>query len=226
MRVLVSDTSALVDLERGSLLDATFRMPFQFTVPDLLYDRELKNHGGDRLRALGLRIAELDGDGVMQALEYRHQHPALSLPDCFAFTLAASGDWILLTGDRELRRLAVSEHVKCHGVLWLMDMMLETASASAEVRERLVEALNLDLIGPGVDHALASECLPGWVRPSNWYLTGFLIPAGAPPEQSADADEEDDLDETPDAADRRQVDQRFRTPRPATTAGPVSFATH
>lgn len=36
MRVLVSDTSVLVDLERGSLLEASFRLPFQFAVPDLL----------------------------------------------------------------------------------------------------------------------------------------------------------------------------------------------
>ena len=73
-------------------------------------------------------------------------------------------------------------------------------ATSLEVRNRLVEALNLDLIGPGASHELASERLPGWVRPSNWYLTGFLIPAGAPPEQSGDADEDDDLDEMPDAA--------------------------
>ena len=68
---------------------------------------------------------------------------------------------------------------------------------SAEVRERLVEALNLDLIGPWSGHTLAAERLPGWVRPSNWYLTGFLIPSGTRPESSADADEEDDIDETP-----------------------------
>ena len=73
-------------------------------------------------------------------------------------------------------------------------------ATSLEVRERLVEALNLDLIGPGADHDLASERLPGWVRPSNWYLTGFLIPAGAPPEQSGDTDEDDDLDEMPESA--------------------------
>ena len=71
---------------------------------------------------------------------------------------------------------------------------------SLEVRERLVEALNLDLIGPRAGHDLASERLPGWVRPSNWYLTGFLIPAGAPPMQSADADEDGDLDEMPHSA--------------------------
>ena len=73
-------------------------------------------------------------------------------------------------------------------------------ATSLEVRERLVEALNLDLIGPGAGHELASERLPGWVRPSNWYLTGFLIPAGAPPEQSGDTDEDDNLDEMPESA--------------------------
>ena len=78
----------------------------------------------------------------------------------------------------------------------------ETAGAladSVEVRERLVEALNLDLIGPWGGHTLAAERLPGWVRPSNWYLTGFLIPSGTKPELSADADEEDDIDETPES---------------------------
>ena len=44
MRVLVSDTSVLVDLERGALLAASFRPPFRFTVPGLLYERETKDH--------------------------------------------------------------------------------------------------------------------------------------------------------------------------------------
>ena len=60
MKVLVSDTSILIDLERGSLLETCFRLPFEFAVPDLLYERELKNHGGDNLLRLGLRIEDLD----------------------------------------------------------------------------------------------------------------------------------------------------------------------
>src|SRR3990167_7682807 len=71
---------------------------------------------------------------------------------------------------------------------------------SLEVRARLVEALKLDLVGPWAGHALAEERLPGRVRPSNWYLTGFLIPSGTPPEKSADADEDDDLGEIPESA--------------------------
>jgi hypothetical protein len=71
---------------------------------------------------------------------------------------------------------------------------------SLEVRSRLVEALKLDLVGPSPGHRLADERLPGWVRPSNWYLTGFLIPSGTPPEKSADADEDDDFELIPESA--------------------------
>lgn len=66
-------------------------------------------------------------------------------------------------------------------------------TTSLEVRARLVEALRLDLVGPSDGHALAEELLPGWQRPSNWYLTGFLMPKNAPAEQASDADEQDEL---------------------------------
>ena len=71
---------------------------------------------------------------------------------------------------------------------------------SRAVRERLVEALRLDLVGPWAGHELDAEQLPGRERPSNWYVAGFLIPTGAPPERSADADEDDDLDTVPESA--------------------------
>ena len=67
------------------------------------------------------------------------------------------------------------------------------ATQPLEVRTRLREALELDLIGPWKGHLLADERLPGWVRPSNWYLTGFLVPRGTPHAQRADADSDDDF---------------------------------
>ena len=79
--------------------------------------------------------------------------------------------------------------------------MNQPPATSVDVRARLVEALKLDLVGPWAGHALAEERLQGWVRPSNWYLTGFLIPSGTPPERSADADEDDDMgSEVPESA--------------------------
>ena len=66
-------------------------------------------------------------------------------------------------------------------------------SDSAEVRDYLVEALRLDLIGPRpADDTLQRERLPH--APSRWYLTGFLAPTSAPDAQRAQ-DAEEELDE-------------------------------
>jgi hypothetical protein len=128
MRVLVSDTSVLIDLERGDFLEAAFALPWEFAVPDLLYERELRDHGGERLVELGLRVADLEPDEVSRALSYRRRQAALSLADTFALSLAASRGWTLLTGDGRLRDLARLERVTCHGVLWVLDQLHEEAA--------------------------------------------------------------------------------------------------
>ena len=76
--------------------------------------------------------------------------------------------------------------------------MLEP-STSLEVRTALAHALHLDLIGPGPGSGHADECLPGWERPSVWYLTGFLVPTGTPAAEKA-ADDDDFDGEIPERA--------------------------
>ena len=131
-RVVVSDSSVLIDLERGSLFAAAFALRVEFCVPDLLYRLELQPHGGARLLSLGLQVLDLDATGVAQAVRYRRKAPTLSLPDAFALALAQQIDSVLLTGDAPLRRLAGAEGVECHGVLWLLDLMLDEETATPE----------------------------------------------------------------------------------------------
>lgn len=136
--VVVSDTSVLLDLERGSLLTAAFRLSCAFAVPDLLFERELKYRDGDGLRERGLKVETLDGDGVALALAYHRANRRLSLPDTFALALAKTSGWMLLTGDARLRQVAEREGVDCHGALWLLDRLLEEAVVS---RKRLSTGL-------------------------------------------------------------------------------------
>ncbi len=63
---------------------------------------------------------------------------------------------------------------------------------SAQVRNKLVDALKLDLVGPEAELGDLAEVLPQ--SPSRWYLSGFLAPLDAPAEQRTDADADDDLD--------------------------------
>ena len=122
---LVSDTSVLLDLLRGGLLEPLFRLSFEFGVPDVLYERELRRWDGPALEPLGLQVLVLDPDGVTLAQRYRSREPRLSLPDAFALALAKTGGHILLAGDASLRQLAAAEHVECHGVLWVLDAFEE-----------------------------------------------------------------------------------------------------
>jgi hypothetical protein len=53
-----------------------------------------------------------------------------------------------------------------------------------EVRSRLVEALELDIVGPRSGSPYEAEVLPQ--APSRWYLTGFLVPYEAKVEDRQD----------------------------------------
>jgi hypothetical protein len=94
----------------------------------------------------------------------------------------------------------------------------ETAAA-IQARQQLIEALELDLVGPGVDLGDAQEMLRVFERPSSWYLTGFLIPQGTPEEAAGedeiDADDgleepqEQDTGPEEDASDRGAAKKRY-----------------
>lgn len=127
MPILVSDTSILIDLERAYLLEELFRLPFEFAVPDLLFARELTGELGDRLISLGLRIEELTPGEVQRATIVNRKHFQLSTPDTFAFAIAESRGWGLLTGDGTLRKLASTEQLEMHGVLWVFDQLADGA---------------------------------------------------------------------------------------------------
>jgi hypothetical protein len=119
--LLVSDTSVLIDLDRGGLLETLFQLAFGIAVPDVLYASELESWRGRELVELGLQVLELDENGVSLAQAYTTADRRISLPDGFALALARIGGHVLLTGDQHLRALAGREGVGCHGLLWVLD---------------------------------------------------------------------------------------------------------
>ncbi|HRZ07399.1 MAG TPA: helicase, partial [Candidatus Competibacteraceae bacterium] len=74
----------------------------------------------------------------------------------------------------------------------------------AAVRDRLIDALRLDLVGPALPDEQLTE------SPSRWYLTGFLAPLNAQAEQRSDpeAAEELDLLDTAGAAENNAGPER------------------
>lgn len=141
MTILVSDTSVLIDLERGGLIRQCFGLPFGFAVPDLLYEHELAEYGGPDLLQCGLKIVELDPDEVTLAQQVRTERPRLSVADAYAYSLASKRSWTLLSGDGELRDLASRNKVPCKGVLWVADQMFEIGVVEVRSLVRGIETI-------------------------------------------------------------------------------------
>jgi predicted nucleic acid-binding protein len=129
MIILVSDTSILIDLERGGLLEAAFSCGLTMVVPDLLYERELEPENGALLRKLGLGVVSLTPEEVALAQKLRTERKALSLPDCFALSCATRTDHALVTGDKILRTEAMARLGNVYGLLWMLDQMAASGSA-------------------------------------------------------------------------------------------------
>jgi len=139
MALFVLDSSVLIDLERGELLELAFKCGMVMLVPDLLFENELRDNNGPYLVKLGLGVTTLTPEELQQAQDLQAARPPLSLEDCFALICACRPDHILLAGDGPLRRECANRNITCRGVLWFLDQMLAAGGAS---RATLCEGLN------------------------------------------------------------------------------------
>jgi len=142
MRIIISDTCCFIDLGKGRLVRAVLKLPYVFVMPDVLFNDELLNFGSvtkDDLCALGLQVVELDAHGTQRAMEHFVRYRALTVHDSFALALAErTEDCILLTGDSALRKIAAGMGIEVHGVLWVLDKLVQTSLSTAS---QLYEAL-------------------------------------------------------------------------------------
>ena len=144
VRVVISDSSCLIDLRKTSLLDAFLQLPYELLIPNTLFEEELLKFTAAQKKSLvrgGLKVVDLPGDSVLRARQIARDMPHLSIHDGFAFALAQSNPGcILLTGDGGLRTLANNHNMEVHGVLWVIDELHRHAICTAET---LLHALQL-----------------------------------------------------------------------------------
>jgi len=151
MRIVVSDSSCLIDLRKVSLLDAFLKLPYEILIPNTLFEEELLKFTEAQKRALlrgGLKVIDLAGERVLRAQQVVRAAPQLSVHDGFALALAETHTGcILLTGDGYLRTLAESHKIEVHGLLWVVDELHQKQLSTGQI---LCAALRLLAGDPAV----------------------------------------------------------------------------
>lgn len=147
LRVVISDSSCLIDMRKASLLDAFLRLPYEVLIPNTLFEEELLKFTAAQKRSLlrgGLKVVDLPGERVDRARHIVREFPHLSVHDGFAYALAESRPGcILLTGDGPLRAFAHKQKIEVHGILWVIDE-LHRQKVSAAVLHAALQVLAKD----------------------------------------------------------------------------------
>lgn len=117
----------MIDLRKAGLLDSLLQLPYDFVMPDTLFEDEwlcLTQDEKRTLRNLGLDVRTLSRRLLQRAARHYNRHARLTLNDCFALVLAEQiENCILLTSDNPLRGIAQASGIEVHGVLWTIDEM-------------------------------------------------------------------------------------------------------
>lgn len=145
MRVVISDSSVLIDLAKTRLIESTLALPYEFVIPDVIFADELidlKHYQREQLLGLGFKTGSLTGEQVSAVLQYSVNYKPLTANDCFALVLAESIEQaILLTGDGNLRKTAQRHKVETHGIIWLCEQMRECGTVEGKTLLGALESL-------------------------------------------------------------------------------------
>lgn len=136
MRIIISDSSALIDLKKAGILELFLKLPFEFVIPDALLESELLSFSKKEISLLRKQmiVAKLEGEEVEKARLIVAAFPALSLLDGFTLVVAESHPGcILLTGDRRMRSRAEETKIECHGVLWIIEELAKVQGVQSRV---------------------------------------------------------------------------------------------
>lgn len=121
--LIISDASVIIDIECAKLSKLMFCLPMIFQVPDILFVEELEEHH-KHLTQLGLQIKSMDGNLVSNAYQLKQKYKKASVNDLLALTLAIDQNCQLLTGDKELNKIAKCFSIEVHGTIWLVEQLI------------------------------------------------------------------------------------------------------
>lgn len=153
MKIVVSDTQILVDMDAAGLLDMVAASTIHFHTVDYViaelhrspYPRPII----DRMVKNGyLKVFSFEGKEVVDLIAFYEKFMGkanLTITDCAVLKYAKDNNYRMLTGDRKLRNHAEDEGVMVSGILYLADHFVkEGLLTGSDMASRLEHLLDVN----------------------------------------------------------------------------------
>ena len=123
--ICVTDANIWIDLHNADLLDAVFELEHTWRTPDIVVRDEVLTVDRSLLVELGLDVRTLSGKELNQIATLNGRYPNPSPKDLAVLVVADVDEGIVVTGDAPLRAVAEAEDATVHGVLWILDQLVD-----------------------------------------------------------------------------------------------------
>ena len=131
-KIVVNDTNVFIDLFNVGLLERFFSLPWEVHTTEFVMlelTREGQHDSVSQYKDNGLlHIPVFDEPVIYEIIKlYQQQKDKtnVSLTDCTVWYYAKQNNYTLLTGDRKLRNASLIDGVEVHGILYVIDQLVE-----------------------------------------------------------------------------------------------------
>lgn len=127
--IVVSDTNVFIDLISVGLQEQFFLLPMEVHTTDMVVF-EVRREGQSKIMTdlidKGcLKVKAYTPEEMQPFFQAEHRRYNLSPADYSVLTYSKNNGYILLTGDKKLRKVALSESVEVHGSIYVIAQMVE-----------------------------------------------------------------------------------------------------
>lgn len=129
-KIVVSDTNIFIDLVKLDLLGDFFSLPWDIHTTDFVISEleipEQKAAVMAFIKRKKLTVGKLDAEEVGLIVERSDETGGkISITDFSVCHYARKNNYTLLTGDMNLRKVAIKENISVHGILFLFDELVK-----------------------------------------------------------------------------------------------------
>lgn len=144
MTIAVHDASILIDLITIDLIGQVFALGYRMVTTDFILEELVSAQRSVLLPFIAdgrLTIDRGDAMVVAEIADLAGRYTPLSFADCSVLLCAQRYAAILLTGDKKLRTTAIASHLEVHGILWVLDKLVDGNIVTPQLAARRLEQL-------------------------------------------------------------------------------------
>lgn len=117
MKIIISCSNILLDIEESNLLENMFRLPYTFLMTDVLFQDEVEN---DFQNYYSLKVIRLNEDTISFIESIFNQYPNQSSHNLYSLGLAKQEECNILTNEKSFHKICKDDNINCFSSAWIL----------------------------------------------------------------------------------------------------------